>query len=139
MIQALREEVTQYGELLALLEKQQQLILGRSTDGLLGNLRSIHAQVPLVGSARQCRDDCRQALASALGQPATISFRILIAAAPPHCRALFEALVDEINDLLQRSQERLRQNHRLISRSLSSLHRMILELLPSPEQETLCR
>ena len=56
LIATLREELTQYGELLALLEQQQDLIVSRSAEGLLENLGAINAQVPVVAAARQHRD-----------------------------------------------------------------------------------
>jgi flagellar biosynthesis/type III secretory pathway chaperone len=131
LIQTLREELTQYGELLALLEQQQDLIVNRSAEGLLENLGAINAQIPIVSAARQRRQQLRSELATAAGQPVAVSFRSLIALAPQEYRPLLEALVDEVNDLLQRAQQRLRQNHLLLSRSLDLMQQMFLSLFPS--------
>lgn len=136
LIDTLREELTQYGELLALLEEQQHLIVSRSAEGLLENLASINAQVPKIGAARNRRDQLRQELALAAGQPADISFRDLIAVVPQEYRGLLEALVEEINSLLLRSQQRLRQNHLLLSRSLELMQKMITSLFPSSGGQT---
>jgi flagellar biosynthesis/type III secretory pathway chaperone len=136
LIETLREELTQYGELLALLEQQQDLIVSRSAEGLLENLGAINAQVPVVAAARQRRDELRKALAGAMTQPTTMSFRQLIALTPREYQPLLEALVDEINDLLMRSQQRLRQNHLLLSRSLDLMQQMIFSLFPSSGGQT---
>ncbi len=136
LIETLREELTQYGELLALLEQQQDLIVSRSAEGLLENLGAINAQVPIVAAARQNRDKLRKELAVAMSQPTTISFRLLITLTPREYQPLLEALVDEINDLLTRSQQRLRQNHLLLSRSLDLMQQMIFSLFPSSGGQT---
>jgi flagellar biosynthesis/type III secretory pathway chaperone len=136
LIETLREELTQYGELLALLEEQQHLIVSRSAEGLLENLASINAQVPKIGAARQRRDNLRQDLARVANQPAQISFRDLIKLVPRQYQALLEALVEEINSLLLRSQQRLRQNHLLLSRSLELMQKMITSLFPSSGGQT---
>ena len=136
LIETLREELTQYGELLALLEQQQDLIVSRSAEGLLENLGAINAQVPIVATARQNRDRLRKELAAALAQPTTISFRQLMTFVPREYQPLLEALVDEINDLLMRSQQRLRQNHLLLSRSLDLMQQMIFSLFPSSGGQT---
>jgi len=136
LIATLRDELTQYGELLALLEQQQDLIVSRSAEGLLENLGAINAQVPIVAAARQHRDQLRKELATALSQPTTVSFRQLIALVPKEYQPLLEALVDEINDLLMRSQQRLRQNHLLLSRSLDLMQQMIFSLFPSSGGQT---
>lgn len=136
LIETMRDELTQYGELLALLEQQQDLIVSRSAEGLLENLGAINAQVPVVAAARQKRDQLRKDLAAALGQPTTIAFRPLIALTPAEYQPLLEALVDEINDLLMRSQQRLRQNHLLLSRSLDLMQQMIFSLFPSSGGQT---
>ena len=121
LIATLRDELTQYGELLALLEQQQDLIVSRSAEGLLENLGAINAQVPIVAAARQHRDQLRKELATAAGQPTTISFRQLIVLVPKEYQPLLEALVDEINDLLMRSQQH-RGRITFLSRSLGLMH-----------------
>jgi flagellar biosynthesis/type III secretory pathway chaperone len=136
LIETLRDELTQYGELLALLEQQQDLIVSRSAEGLLENLGAINAQVPVVAGARQKRDQLRKELATALAQPTTISFRQIITLTPREYQPLLEALVEEINDLLMRSQQRLRQNHLLLSRSLDLMQQMIFSLFPSSGGQT---
>ncbi|MBM3834489.1 MAG: flagellar protein FlgN [Verrucomicrobia bacterium] len=136
LISTLREELTQYGELLALLEQQQDLIVSRSAEGLLENLGAINAQVPVVAAARQHRDQLRKDLAAAMGQATTLSFQHLCKLVPQEYQPLLGALIEEINDLLLRSQQRLRQNHLLLSRSLDLMQQMISSLFPSSGGQT---
>ena len=55
LIDALREELQQYGEMLALLDQQQDLVVRRDTGQLLENLAAINAQTSVVQIARQYR------------------------------------------------------------------------------------
>ena len=48
LIEALRAEMQQYGEMLALLEQQQQLIVQRAGAALLENLAAINAQTSII-------------------------------------------------------------------------------------------
>jgi hypothetical protein len=134
MIQALREEIAQYGELLSLLEQQRRLLLGRCAEGLLENLRAIHAQVPLIAAVRKHREECRQDMASVSGQPESVSFHELFALAPAQYRGLLEALADEINDLRARTQQELEQNHRMLRRSIDFLRHVMTHFLMPVEE-----
>ena len=136
LIQTLRDELTQYGELLALLEQQLDLIVNRSAEGLFENLASINAHVPIIAGTRHKRDLLRKELAATLGHAATASFRVLTQSAPADYRPLLEALVSEINDLLGRAQTRLRQNHVLLRRSIDLMQQMITSLFPSAAGRT---
>ena len=118
LVGALREELVQYGEILALLEQQQELIVNNSTDELLENLEAITSQTKELASARGARDSCRQKLAVSLGQAPESRFRQLIEILASEHQPLVRALVDEINDLLRRAQLRLSQNNRLLGRAL---------------------
>ena len=42
LIEALREELTQYGEVLALMQEQQELIINRAAPDLLANLNAVN-------------------------------------------------------------------------------------------------
>ena len=131
LIQILREELTQYGELLRLLEQQLELIVSRSAEGLFENLAAINSHIPVIAETRQKRDLLRRELAGTFGLSATASFRLLIQSSPEDYRPLLDALVTEINDLLGRAQQRLRQNHILLRRSIDLMQQMITSLFPT--------
>ena len=55
MVNALREELTQYGEVLALMQEQQELIINRAANDLLINLNHVNEQMERVAIARNQR------------------------------------------------------------------------------------
>ena len=118
LITALREELTQYGEVLALMQEQQELIINRSANDLLLNLNAVNEQMERVAVTRQQRELCRQQLVASLGGTDETTFREMTAMLPVEVQPLLDALVQEINQLLQNIQKWLRQNHMLLQRSL---------------------
>ena len=66
LISALREELTHYGEILALLDQQQELVVVRASDDLLRTVASINKQSDVIQSARQHRQSCQREMARLL-------------------------------------------------------------------------
>ncbi len=131
LIAALREELTQYGEVLALMQEQQQFIINRSANELLLNLNEVNEQMEKVAATRNHRDACRQALFTTLGASEEMTFRQMTEMLPPEVQPLLKALVEEINQLLERIQKWLRQNHMLLSRSLNLMKQIMQGMFPS--------
>lgn len=136
LIQGLREELIQYGEMLTLLEEQQEMIVNRSADGLIQNLTAIHSQMAEIAKVRDKRDEDCHNLASELEQDGNISFRDLIPFLPREYQSLTQALLDEVNGLLQKANQRMRQNHLLLSRSLDFMQQLIQSLFPTQAGQT---
>lgn len=130
-IAALREELTQYGGLLALLEQQQQWIHQRATDSLVENISALNAQTAVVQVARHQRQQRQLELCAALGLPANSSVTDLTRELPAEVRTLVESLRDEINRCLRRAQDTVRLNHLMLSRSVDLMQRMLASLLPA--------
>lgn len=132
LIHLLREELTNYGEMLARLDHQQELVLHRSTDDLLASVASVQSQAVTLQQARSQREQMQLKLAAelTLEEP---KFSRLIPALPADYQPLVSALVDENNELLVRVQQRARQNHLLLTRSMESMQRLINSLIPAPE------
>ena len=126
LITALREELTQYGEILALMQEQQQFI-----NNLLLNLNEVNEQLEKVAIARTERETCRRALMATLGGSEETTFRQMTEMLPPEVQPLLSALVEEINQLLQRIQKWLRQNHMLLKRSLDLMKEIMQGMFPS--------
>ncbi len=131
LIESLREELKQYGELLALLDQQQQLVMLRQTQDLLQTVAAVNAQSATLRLVRQQREQCQQSLARHLGLPERSSFGALIPALPPDYQPLVQALVQENNELLVRVRQRARQNHLLLSRALELMQRFLSSLFPA--------
>jgi flagellar biosynthesis/type III secretory pathway chaperone len=131
LINLLREELKNYGEMLARLDHQQELVLHRSSDDLLASVASVQAQAAAIQQARALREQMQLTLARELVLDAP-TFSQLIRALPADYQPLVSALVDENNELLIRVQQRARQNHLLLARSMESMQRLINSLIPAP-------
>ncbi|HBU60357.1 MAG TPA: hypothetical protein DEB48_10990 [Verrucomicrobiales bacterium] len=133
LVNALREELTQYGEVLALMQEQQELIINRAANDLLINLNRVNEQMERVAIARNQRENCRQNLVAALGGAEDTTFRQMTEMLPPEVQPLLDALVQEINHMLQNIQRWLKQNHLLLKRSLDLMQTIMKNMFPSAE------
>jgi hypothetical protein len=130
LIEALRDELKQYGEILALWDQQQELAADRILDEVFNAVSAVHLQTTISQSARQHRENCQADLAIMLKLPSNASVVQLLAQMPPDYRPLFQALVQENNELLFRIQQRAQQNHGRLSRSLDLMQQSMKALLP---------
>jgi hypothetical protein len=133
LITSLREELQQYGEMLALLDRQQEYIVARASDEVFQSIGLIQAQGNAIQSARSHREDCRRRTAEHFLLPANSPFVSLIDLLPADYQPLLQALVEENNELLVRVRQRARQNHLLLSRSVELMQSFINSLLPTRE------
>jgi flagellar biosynthesis chaperone FliJ len=127
LIEALRNELEQYGEMLALLEQQQEAA-GLGADVVMHTIASINAQGATIDYARAQRKRCQRDLSEDICQPHDSSFAHLIPLMPPNYQPLLKALVQENNELLVRVRERAQQNQALLRRSVDFMQRFITTL-----------
>jgi hypothetical protein len=127
VIESLRNELEQYGEMLALLEQHQEAA-GLGADDVMHSIAAINAQGTTIQTARQQRQQRLRELAQKLGQPAESSFAHLIPLLPQNYQPLLTALVQENNELLVRVRERAQENQALLRRSLDFMQRLISTL-----------
>ena len=111
LIEALREELKQYGEMLALLDHQQKLPIRRHSPELLDCIGAVNAQAEAIRVARQEREQRRRHLARTLVLDEASGFAELMPRLPRDYQPLVQALVQENNELLIRVQQRALQNH----------------------------
>jgi hypothetical protein len=136
LIEALRDELQEYGEMLALLDQEQEWILSRAPADLLQCVGQIQEQTRIMQAARAQRENSHSALSEALHLDAQSSFEALIPALPEEFRPLVGALTQENNQLLLRIQRRSRQNHMLLAHSIESLGQLINTLIPARITQT---
>ena len=136
LIEALREELKQYGEMLALLDQQQALVMRRRTAELPDNVSSVNAQAAVLAVARQEREQRQRHIARALAVPETSGFVGLIPQLPADYQPIIGALVAENNELLTRVQSRVRQNHLLLSHCVELMQQLIHVIFPSSSPVT---
>ncbi len=130
LIQALREELQQYGEMLARLDQQQEHVTRRASEDLLQATAEIEIQSQTMKQARQFRTDCQAEVARSVGFASEATFAEIIPQLPGPYRPLVTALVQENNESLGRIHQRSRQNHILLCRSLELMSRLLGNLMP---------
>ena len=131
LIAALREELQQYGEMLARLDYHQDLVMRRETENLLQSIANVETQGGTIQQGRRQREECQRQLARLLGLPEDATFSALLPRLPEEYRPLVGALVQENNELLVRIQQRSRQNHLLLARMVEMMERFMGTLFPS--------
>jgi flagellar biosynthesis/type III secretory pathway chaperone len=131
LIDALRDELQNYGEMLALLDRQQEYLISRAASEVFQSISLIKAQGGAILQARVRREECRRALAEDWRQPQEASFTALIPLLPADYQPLLQALVDENNELLLRVRRRAHQNHLMLRRSVELMQDLLNTLLPS--------
>lgn len=136
LIEALRDELQQYGEMLALLDQEQEWVLARAADDLLQTVASVSSQGSQIQAARQRREESRRRVALAFGLSPDAPFTDLLPRLPEDYRPLVAALVQENNELLVRVQHRARQNHLLLSRSVELMQRFLSSLFTAGQSTT---
>jgi flagellar biosynthesis/type III secretory pathway chaperone len=133
---ALRRELQQYAEMVALLERQQQQIGARQADEVFQSIAPVKRQGLLIRQARQHREECRAQLAQSLQQAKGSSLAALISLLPAESQDVLSSLVRQNNDLLLRVRQRARQNHLRLSRSIELIQGLINSIFPSRVSRT---
>jgi flagellar biosynthesis/type III secretory pathway chaperone len=131
LIDALRDELQNYGEMLALLDRQQAYLISRDASEVFQSISLIKAQGAAIQQSRARREEGRRAVALDRRQAPEASFADLIPLLPPDYRPLLQALVEENNELLHRVRRRARQNHLMLRRSVELMQELLNTLLPS--------
>lgn len=128
LVIALQDELKQYGEMLALLDEQQEMVMRRTVENLPESVAAVQRQSAALQAVRKQRVECQKEANGELHLSSAASMAELIAVSPADYRPLLQALVQENNELLVRVQQRARQNHLLLSRSLELMQRLINSL-----------
>src|SRR5882757_6711147 len=106
LIESLREELKEYGEMLALLEQQQQMVSHRQTQDLLQCVAAVNVQAEAIAAARHEREQRQREVVRELNLADDTTFAALVPRLPADFQPLVKALVHENNQLLTRIQQR---------------------------------
>jgi flagellar biosynthesis/type III secretory pathway chaperone len=136
LIDSLREELKEYGEMIALLDQQQEMVMRRQTQDLLQCVQAINTQVDNITAARREREQRQRVVARLFGLAEDTPFALLLPQLPGDYRPLVQALVAENNELLKRIQRRARQNHLLLSRIVELMQRLFDPFFPDRQPAT---
>lgn len=134
IIDALRAEMAEYGGLLDLFQQQQESVLRHDPEGFLTLNESVESTLTTIGQRRSERENLVRETAASLGLNADEPLTTVIPHAPSELQPLLTALVREINDLLQRTQRRCRQNHLLLGHCLDLARQMVA--VTNPQSHT---
>jgi hypothetical protein len=130
LIESLRNELQQYGEMLALLEAQQDVLARAGTASVLSTLSALEAQRLVLEESRRARETCQRQLAWSLAAPQDESFEQLIPRMAEEYRPLVSALVQEIHQLLDRARERANRNFEQLRRATGLMEQFLQTLSP---------
>ena len=130
LIEALREELKQYGELLATLDHQQESVLNRRADDVMHSVVAIQKQAVILQQVRSGRERIQRETAREICQNEAASFTEIIRSLPPEYRPLVQSLVQENNALLGEVHRRAHQNHLVLSRTVELMQEFLGTLFP---------
>ncbi len=134
VIHALRSELHEYGGLLHLFQQQQQSVLRHDPEGFLNLNEEVDAQIDHVTQCRREREELVRQTALEIGSDPNTPLTGLLVHFPTELQPLLKALIQEINDLLHRTQRRIKQNHFLLGQCLELARQMVA--LTKPELST---
>ena len=139
LVNALRDELQEYGGLLNLFNEQQAAILQRRPDMVLAVSATIEEQLKTVNERRKCREELVRQSAQSVNKPPKSTLRELIEFFPECVRPLLRALIEEVNRLLIRTKRRARQNQMLLARSIEVTQEILRLLNPGMVTKTYSR
>ncbi|MFA5256944.1 MAG: flagellar protein FlgN [Opitutales bacterium] len=114
---ALRDELAEYGGLLALLDEQRDAIMTRRIDSLLELTQRVHEQTAHAVRFKNIRDEVCARLAQVSGCGVDATVRDLLGYMPAGARGMFEALVSDGIDVATKAKARTQRNAALITRA----------------------
>jgi hypothetical protein len=123
LVEALRNELQQYGEMLALLDSHDTA--GRGLPGILNACEGILRQGAAIEEARLLRVQQLSRLAWVLGKPDEDSILNLLADLPSHFQPLLTALISEINGALGQVREKALHCHQRLNAASHQLERLM--------------
>ena len=121
----LQNELQEYGGLLHLFDRQQKCIVHQDPTGFLDINVDVDEQIAKLSHCRLGREELVRQTALALGKSKDITLSALSHSFAPEHQPLLRALIDEINDLITRTQRRTRQNRMLLSQCVESARQLL--------------
>ena len=130
-VEALRKELEEYGALFNLVNEQQHVIATRATESLTALSGKIQSQTRLCNQLRLQREQLIVDLLNDWGINRELSSMAeLIPLFPENNQPLIAALVEQINHMIARVRQKVRQNQLLLSRANDIIEQIIFSLQP---------
>ena len=135
-VEALRQEMQQYGEILARLDQEQEAIADRGPEVILGSIAAVNAQTQVIEESRQHRIEVQRAVARELHQSEESPLLELLPLLPAPHNLLIAALVAENNALLERVRQRAEENHLKLKHSTEMMKRVMIRFVKPDDHFT---
>lgn len=139
LIDALRDELQEYGALLHLLKDQQQSLVRRQPEEVLALSQSIETHLPLVTQARHRRQQELHGLAGKreiADEKAPIRLADLLPFFQSSVTPMIRGLVEEVNRLVSQVGRFAHQNQMLLVRAVDSTQAALQAVQPSVVHKT---
>ncbi len=136
VVDALRAELEEYGELLNCFDDQQNAILARDPDSVLTADAAIGAQLITTRDRRKRREALVAALAALSERPMESTLHDLMPLIREPMRPLVQALIAEVNRLITRARRRAQQNQMLLARTVEVTQELVARLSPGTVTRT---
>ena len=118
LIEALRAEFQQYGEMLARFDDQGTLLALSAPEEVLARLEALEDQEKAVGMAVGRREQIQRRLARRLSLPEAADLADILPLLPPQHQLVMRALMDENKELSVRVQQCAELKRQFLRRSL---------------------
>ena len=125
IVAALQNELQEYGGLLHLFDRQQKCIVHQDPTGFLDINVDVDEQIAKLSHCRIEREALVRSTAVAMGKAPDITLAALTVSFPVEQQPLLRALIEEINDLISRTQRRTRQNRMLLAQCVDSARQLL--------------
>lgn len=125
IVAALQNELQEYGGLLHLFDRQQKCIVHQDPTGFLDINVDVDEQIAKLSNCRLEREALVRSTAMVMGQSSDITLAALTVHFPLQQQPLLRALIEEINDLISRTQRRTRQNRMLLAQCVESARQLL--------------
>ena len=139
LVETLRAELEEYGALFNHLTRQQEEIFARRVDTVLEINGDLDDQTRIIASARERRQEVMDDLVKRSGLPAGTRLTGMLDQFPDFVRPLLEALVRDINLMINRTRRKARQNHILLARAVELTQETLRLLQPGSFTKTYAR
>jgi flagellar biosynthesis/type III secretory pathway chaperone len=134
LLNTLRSELQEHGALLNFLGEQQRFILERKAEKLMRMTQKIEDQASVCERLRCEREELLKNIQPPAEGEQMLSVRGAAAAFPGNMQPLLTSLTEEIEQLINRTRQRLRQNQELLQRMRSVTENLIQMINPEAPQ-----
>jgi hypothetical protein len=133
---ALRDELAEYGGLLATLDQQREAITGRNATALAKINDEIRLQTKSAQHFTCVREEVCARLARAAGCPPETTERDLLKLMPAEARAMFESLIEESSGVVKNAKKKTERNTVLLAHSGELNEKLLMAMRPGTTSKT---